>query len=421
MKTKKFVSLFLVTIVLLVGCGENKTDTSNQDLVDDDNAKYILTESTLPEEKNSAKTESASGSEHTNFKETTASQSPEKNEVFVELSGSDNYQINKGGTYTLFGSLKGQVVVDTVENIVLRLAGVTIQSDSGPAINIQSAQNMAVEIVEGTRNYLSDVASDVDNLPSGALYSSTDMEIRGNGNLTVNGAYKHAIAANGNLTIDSGSYEIYAEKDGIRANGNLVVQGGDINIVKSKEGIESKSNLYINGGYIRLNAKDDGLNAGELIEINDGILKGLAGGDGIDSNGDLVINGGTVVVYATNSANAANGPLDVVGQFVVNGGTIFVSGGSMDIEVSGDSKQASLWVGANLKTGNPVEFLLKNKQEVLHRFEVGNDASLAFYSSKQLEINQSYEVRVVGQSIGSTLLRNYIGTIGNRRLAPGKW
>lgn len=420
MKTKKIIAAILMTALLLAGCGTAKTGKDAESNAVNEAPKNEATtiSDTHIAEDSSFENKSTSGSSDSLQEGQTKVSSESESGTTVELSGTDNFHITKGGTYTLSGNLNGQVVINTTEEIVLRLAGVSIQSNSGPAVNIQFAKNAIIEIVEGTNNFLADVASDSDELAGGALYSSVDMEIRGTGNLSVKGAYKHAISSDANLTISNGSIEVSAVKDGIHADGNLVIENGKIDIINSNEGIESKSKLYINGGNITLNSEDDGLNAATLIEINGGSLYGVASGDGIDSNGDLVINGGTVIVYA---ANTDNGPVDVGddgGQFIVNGGTIFLSGGSMGIQVSGNSKQASLWIGTSLKAGNTIAIRSSDREEVLNQFEVANGASLAFYSSNDLQINGTYEAVVEGKSIGSTLLSGYSGTIGNGRMGP---
>lgn len=415
---KMIISQIVIIALLLAACGKGETNTAELNSMKAEQESTVIANS----ESQTSETVSnkGSGGETESESESSVTTTPESlRGNLVELSGSGIYKISEGGTYILKGTLEGQVEINTSEDITLKLAGVSIQSVSGPAINIQSARQVTIEIVEGTDNKLADVPSVEEDIPGGALYSSVDMEILGNGNLEVIGTYKHAISSDGNLTIHEGNIKVSAVKDGIHADKDLVIQDGNIQVVTSNEGLESKSGLYINGGNIELQSEDDGLNAATLIEINGGKLFGIAGGDGIDSNGDLVVNGGTVLVFA---ANTDNGPVDVGddgGQFVINGGTIFLSGGPMGIEVSSSSKQPSLWIGTNIEAGNTVE-IRGTEEQSLNQYEVENSASLAFYSSNELQINETYEVLVDGVSVGSTQLSSYSETIerGSGMMGP---
>ncbi len=64
-----------------------------------------------------------------------------KYQVYDVDLGSGNVNITKAGVYNLKGTLKnGTIKVSTNDNVKLVLNGVTITSNSGPAINIVKAK-----------------------------------------------------------------------------------------------------------------------------------------------------------------------------------------------------------------------------------------------------------------------------------------
>ena len=171
---------------------------------------------------------------------------------------SDDARITAGGEYVLTGEINSSVIVDSAEDVVLKLNGATISASRASAIASVGRGGLTIEIVDGTDNTLSDGG---DSEWDGCIFSNGPLTINGNGKLTIYGR----------------------QNDG--------------------EGIATKSApITINGGGIYIESNDDGLNTGGdggTITINDGTITIKAGGDGIDSNQNLVINGGTVIVIGS--------------------------------------------------------------------------------------------------------------------------
>ena len=288
--------------------------------------------------------------------------------------------ITEAGTYVLTGTSTGQVVVNSAGNVRIVLAGVTINSGVGAAIQVDNAELTVIELADGTSNTISDASIRSDEEIDGTIYSSDDLLITGSGTLNVNANFADGIVGKDELWIESGTINVTSVDDGIRGKdtltisggtitidaagdglkstnatdlglgkltitgGNITISSGDdaikaeqkiwitggtINVKKSVEGIEAPV-IVIDGGDSTINASDDGINAstsdiittGLSITINDGnltIIMGAGDTDAIDSNGNLTINGGTINI-------TAQSPFDFDGTGSLNGGTVTVNG-----------------------------------------------------------------------------------------------
>ena len=251
-----------------------------------------------------------------------------------------------------------------------------------------------LKIVDGTFNIQTGIGS------SGYL-STSDESYKGlkavsdilisNGSFTID-SQDDCIHSNNTLSISKGTFELSSGDDGIHADTDLLIAGGNINITKSYEGIEA-SVIKITGGVIEVVASDDGLNAaggtqestttasttstimktsttsnkyggpggqqpggnmgggdrpgmgnftnsyGEIY-ITGGYIYLNASGDGVDSNGIVEITGGiTLVSGPTNNGNAA---FDYENSASVNGGTLIALGSSGMAQSVGSDDQGVL-------------------------------------------------------------------------------
>lgn len=103
--------------------------------------------------------------------------------------------ITQAGTYQIAGTLDdGALIVESAENakIALVLGGVSIKNSTGAAIQIATADDVTIELAEGTTNVLQsgeevDIATATESKEAsgGALQSKADLKIKGRGSLTV--------------------------------------------------------------------------------------------------------------------------------------------------------------------------------------------------------------------------------------------
>ena len=298
----------------------------------------------------------------------------------IELTN-DGLSVTEPGTYILSGNTTGNITVDTDGYVRLALDGVSINSSTGSALQIDNAKKTVIQLVNDSENSIRDGATRADESIDGAIYSSDDLVFEGEGKLTVEAQFADGIvskdslwikssditvtsvddgirgkdmlsisggtisvnaqgdglkstnetdAGEGNLVISGGSVTIQSGDDGIKSEQKVWITGGTINVAKSVEGIEAPV-IIIDGGDITVYASDDGLNAsasaitttGLSITINSGTLAVTVGPgdtDAIDSNGDIIVNGGTITITAPTSS------FDFDGTGSINGGTVTVNG-----------------------------------------------------------------------------------------------
>lgn len=266
--------------------------------------------------------------------------------------------ITEGGIYSISGKVAGSVLIDSADEVTLRLNGLTVNAATTAAIANIGTGTLVIEIMDGTENVLTDGgASDYD----GCIYSESG------------------------LTINSES------EDG---DGVLRVYGRQT----EGEGIASdSSDLTINGGKIYIESADDGLNAGGdggTITINGGDIQIKAGGDGIDSNKNAVFNGGTVLVAG--SSTGGNGGIDTDAGYVINGGLVVAMGSDMLEAPSDDSKQMSvaMLLETSVAQGSTVE-LVDNSGKTIISFGALDSFRTLVLSSEYL-VKGDYGLKVNG-------------------------
>ena len=354
MKKMMYTTLVMITALsMLAGCGTSRNASSES----------ITIIETASETTPAGTEESAEISLESTADESAESTEPETvstESAATVLSPGDNLNITQAGEYVLTGTYENQmIVVDAGEEdeITLILENAVLSNNDGPAIFVRSAGNVTIIASEGTENSISDgsdyTLTEDDSTLDAAVFSKDDLTISGEGNLTINGNYKHAVVSKDDLTITAanltinavndglsgkdsltfsdGSAVITAGSDGLYSDEKVEVSGGTLSIT-AEEGIEATC-VLISGGDITMEASDDGINASwksesltPAIEISGGtitITMGAGDTDGIDSNGDLIISGGTISVNG-------NSAFDYDGNASFTGGTLYVNGQQVD-------------------------------------------------------------------------------------------
>ncbi|HEM5086926.1 TPA: carbohydrate-binding domain-containing protein [Streptococcus suis] len=266
----------------------------------------------------------------------------------VTLSN-DGLKITEGGTYILTGSTTAGVTVETDANVRIILAGAEISSSDTAAINVINADNVELEIKDGTTNTVKDTSNHTDTNIEGAIHVEADLTITGNGSLTVEGNFQDGIVSTDDLVVNSGNITVTAVDDGIRGKDSLTINGGTINVTAGGDGIKAETaltidggtitvsesaealegtNITINGGTLDVYGSDDAINAASttsseiFIKVTGGDLKVAVGSgdtDAFDANGDIYISGGTIDVTAQSA-------FDFDGTAELTGGTVTVNG-----------------------------------------------------------------------------------------------
>lgn len=289
--------------------------------------------------------------------------------VDVELSGSgaseaegvtvdgSTVTISEAGVYRLSGSLDGGVVVAAPDDalVVLILDGVDISNDAGAAIAVQSADDVAIFLEEGSDNRVSDAGSyTAEAGANAAIWADTDLTISGTGSLTVTGNGNDGISSTDDLAILSGEITVTAADDALRGKDSLVVEGGSLDLTATggdglkSDGTENsgtandqeddptKGYVAVSGGTVEISAGDDGVQAWTDVVITGGTIGVDVADDGIKGETIVSVGGGEVVVTrSTEAMEAAN-----IGVFA----------GTIDLTASDDGIN-----GSGLNTGQDRE------------------------------------------------------------------
>lgn len=255
----------------------------------------------------------------------------------VEVDGG-TVTIGEAGVNRLSGKLSGQIVVDAAESsqVTLVLDDAQISSDEGPAIEVVSADDVALYLVDGSENTVSDAATYADGSDgSAAIDAYSDLTISGAGALTVTGNSNDGISSTDDLVVLDGRIDVTAVDDGLRGKDALAIEGGEIRIsaeggdaLKSdQDEDEARGYILVTGGTITATAGDDGLQAQTDMVITGGDIEVRAADDGVKGEAIVSIGGGDV-----NVAESTEG---------IEAAAIWLGGGAIDVTSSDDGANAA--------------------------------------------------------------------------------
>ncbi len=210
--------------------------------------------------------------------------SSEATVVSTTLSGDVN--IAKGGRYVLEGRTDGTVYIDAGNSeVTLVLNGAEIASTEGPAIYVENADRVIIQVTRGTENTVTSSGTSEDG-ESSAIYSKDDLVITGSGTLYVKSEDGDGIHVNDDLSVEDTVLVIERAKDGIDVNDEYVQTGADVTVTAGKDGIKSGD------------SSDPAEESDVLITLSGGSLKITCEDDGIDSNASMINNGTSVEIIA---------------------------------------------------------------------------------------------------------------------------
>ena len=203
--------------------------------------------------------------------------------------------IIQAGTYQIAGTLDdGALIVESAENakITLVLGGVNIKNSIGAAIQISTADDVTIELSEGTTNVLQSgeevdiaTATESEEASGGALQSKADLKIKGMGSLTVLGYLNNGIHCTKDLKIKNGNISVTALGHGIKGKNSVTVSGGTVTVTSGKDGItsdetenEEKGFVTIEDGEIIITSAGDGVSAETTLTVTGGVISIISGG-----------------------------------------------------------------------------------------------------------------------------------------------
>lgn len=271
MKSLKSALLVLSTLALLASCSSSGGSSSSKSTKDD--ASY---------------TGGADSSVSTN---TSAFSIETDDGTYAESDGV--YTISSYGTYTLSGTLVGQIFVNVDETddgdstVELDLSGVSISYAGNAPIYIKSADEVKIKAIKDTVNYVVDLrdleSDEVDTQGSGAIYAKTDLKLVGAGTLNVTGTYNNGIHSTKDLTIKNQTLVVSAPNTAIKGNDSVTVKEDAVITAVSTNGDALKTTntdtsssgkqhgtVTIEGGTINLYAAYDGISAAYDAIVQEG-------------------------------------------------------------------------------------------------------------------------------------------------------
>lgn len=268
--------------------------------------------------------------------------------------------ITQEGTYEIAGTLDdGALIVESGENakITLVLGGVSIKNTTGAAIQIGTADDVTIELAEGTTNVLQSgeevdiaAATESEEASGGALQSKADLKIKGKGSLTVLGYLNNGIHCTKDLKIKNGNISVTALGHGIKGKKSVTVSGGTVTVTSGKDGItsdetenEEKGFVTIEGGEIIITSAGDGVSAETTLTVTGGVISIISGGGsanaqqktdnmrdwwdfdnsasddnsasckGLKAGKAMMISGGSITIDAQDDALHTNGDMTISG------------------------------------------------------------------------------------------------------------
>ena len=294
------------------------------------------------------------------------------NETSVDVTGdSKGYVTTNGADVTvnaenssdslllvLSGSTTdGSLLVYRQQQYGIKLNGVSIKNNDGPAINNQCGKWLYLDIADGTTNTLTDGTSYTDIVVNGTtidqkgcLFSEGQVYVKGTGKLAITGNCKHGFASDDYIVIDDNvTLNVYSSAgNGIKVNDGLWINNGNIGIsvtADAARGIKCDSVVVISGGSTTISTSGDCVYDTEVQDYSSaacikcesqftmtaGTLKLISSGDGgkgINCAADVVFSGGELIAKTTGSND--NGKPKAIKSDT----GIIVSGGSFSAYVN---------------------------------------------------------------------------------------
>lgn len=293
--------------------------------------------------------------------------------AYVSIAQSNTEAIdNDEITYQLSGTTtNGQFALSGSYKCTVMLAGVNLTCSSDAAINITNSKRIQISAKKETSNTLTDGAN---GSQKACLYSKGQLQLQGNGTLTVVGKTKHGIKSGDYITLRNLTLNITsAVGDGISCNeyfqmksGTVTIKGvGDDGIQCDLDGDtstgetdahddEDSGNIYLEGGTLTVTttaAASKGVKAAGDMRISNGEInvtttgngtydseeKDAKGCAGLDADGDMTINGGTLTLKSSGTGGKG---IKADGTLTINGGTINATASGSNYSYSSYSASA---------------------------------------------------------------------------------
>ena len=292
--------------------------------------------------------------------------------AYVTIAQSNTADVdNDEITYQLTGSsTDGQLALSGSYKCTVSLAGIDLTCTTGAAISITNKKRIQISAKKNTENKLTDCAN---GSQKGCLYSKGQIQLQGNGALTVIGNTKHAIKSGDYVSVKNLTLNITsAAADGISCNKYFLMKSGTVTLSGiGDDGIqcdleedddqtgettdhedENSGNIYIEDGTLNVTvtaAAAKGLKAAGDLNISGGTVSVTANGayawdsddseyksaSCLNSDGNMTISGGTITAKATGYAGKG---IKCDNILTISGGTITATASGSSSDTYGSAK-----------------------------------------------------------------------------------
>lgn len=196
------------------------------------------------------------------------------------------YTITRGGSYTLKGTLNGQILISAGDNdkVELSLEGATIEYDSDSPIKATRADKVFIKAKAETENLVKETRPikqvEDKTVGEGVISASADLEIKGSGALVVVATFNNGIHTSKDLEVQNLTLDVSAPNNALKGNDSITIHSGNITLHSLYgEGMKTKNtdvsnkgnqrgNITINGGSIHVDTLYTGLSAAHNIVID---------------------------------------------------------------------------------------------------------------------------------------------------------
>ena len=234
-------------------------------------------------------------------------------------SGIANLEYNLLGT-----SMAGSLTMSSTTPAIFVMNNLNLANAAGPAINVTGAQVHTFVAQAGTTNTLSDGSG---NTKNGTLQTDGRIIVSGTGSLAITGVKKHGISTSAAIEVQNAALTIHsAASDGLHSEG-FVMSGGTVTVAASvADGIDAgDAAISISNGTIHVTST--------VVDV-----KALKTG-----NSTITITGGAINLNVSGNASKA---MAAKGMITINGGTVGINlSGAAVLTASGSGFDPSYCTG----------------------------------------------------------------------------
>ena len=273
----------------------------------------------------------------------------------VMLYPGDDLTITEAGIYIFTGVYENQMIVVEVgeeDKVQLILENATLVNENGPAIYVLSADKVFITAAEGTVNMISDGSeyslTDGDTSLDAAVFSKEDLTINGEGKLTINGNYKHAVVSKDDLVITAKDLTVSAENVGLDGKDSVKISEAAIVITAGSDGIRSENGSDEEKGYVsvvnscvKIMSGKDGIQAETMFVADNSTITITSAGESSGRSGDASESYKGIKASVSITINGGVYQIDTLDDAIHTNGSILISDGEFSIQSRDDGIHAN--------------------------------------------------------------------------------